>query len=209
MARSRRTRRSRTRAAVHRTRQIANYVWHRGWQTAVRLRLCCRRQRDDALPAVLLLTPTPHGRRLRRQVARAAHLYAGALGAVLPPDTAIIIAAAVCDGQPAPGLVELIATPDGTRRAVLHLATHLDGVAVGDDRLLAVLRRQITWLVEVTTGATITAMSFTAPASARPAAPIVPLRPRLQPSRNGAAPRPGAPDFPWLGPAHRPDDEPA
>lgn len=205
------TRRTTNRHAWRQRQRAWRYACWRHARAAVRhsLRWLARR-RQPTPPIVIVLGRQPAARRLRRSVARAVRAYAGALGAPLPPHTTVLVMPAVIDDHRLHGLVELLEPPGGPRRAVISLATRPHGRPVSEDDLLAVLRQQVTRLVEAESDRRVVRLRVTLSAAA-PAAPaaIVPLRPRSGGHRNGVTPQ-GRHDI--GGPTsidQWPDDDPA
>ena len=209
-----------------RTKRSAATVWRRRFLHAVGTGWTCgraavnhagrrlARRRPPRPPRVVLVGEHPAGRQLARTVAHAARVYAGALGAALPPHTTIVLVPVVVDADRLHGLLQVVAPPTGPERAVLYLATSTcDGSAASGD-LLAALRLLVTRLLEPATGGPtvsvpVTLTQPTTTRGANPHARVVPLRPRGGAYRNGVVP-PGA-----HGPGDHsdrlawPDDDPA
>lgn len=163
-------------------------------------------------PAVVVLGRQPGARRMRRTLSGAARAYARALGAALPRHTTIVVVPAVVEDRRFHGLVEVFDLPEGLQRAVIVLATRPYGQPISEDDLLAVLRQQVTRLLEASCGQPVMRLWVTLAApepEPGPSPAIIPLRPLSGGYRNGAVPQGqhGLGERPSID--QWPDDDPA
>lgn len=99
-------------------------------------------------PTVIIDARRRQGRRLRREIARAARTYARALGVELPPGLLVVVQRVVYEGRQLNGLLQAFDSPEGSRRYIVHLALSVNGRQVSEDELLAALRHQLSHAME-------------------------------------------------------------
>lgn len=149
------------------------------WRVAAR-RLC------RPGPTVIVDVRRRHARGLRREVARAARTYAGALGAEMPPRLLVVVQRVVYEGRQLNALLQAFDARDGSRRYVLHLALFVNGRQVSEEQLLAALRHQLAHVLEDAVGKPALSVSLDLEVPrVRASAPIVELRPDAEEREDG------------------------
>jgi hypothetical protein len=137
-------------------------------------------------PIVIVDGRRQQGRRLRREVARAARTYARALGVELPPGLLVVVQRVVHEGRQLNGLLQAFDTSNGDRRYVAHLALSVNGRQVSDEELLAALRHQLARVLQDIVGEPMlnVPLDLEVP-RARAGAAVVELRPETRGRHDG------------------------
>jgi hypothetical protein len=137
-------------------------------------------------PTVIVDGRRRQGRRLRREVRRAAQTYARALGVELPPGLLVVVQRVVHVERQLNGLLQAFDACNGGRRYIVHLALSVNGRQVSDDELLAALRHQLACIVKDVVGEPVlnVPLDLEVP-RARAGAPVVELRPETRARRDG------------------------
>lgn len=132
------------------------------------------------------------GRRLRKAIARVTRSHLRALGVTPPGHLLVVVQRTVVEEErPLAALLQVFEDGEGRRRRVLFLALSVDGRQVSDEEVLATLRQQLQRVVADELG-TLRLSVPLEPARVRPAAELVPIRPRQEPPFNDEAPPPEA-----------------
>jgi hypothetical protein len=114
-------------------------------------------------------------------LARAARVYACALGVELPPGLLVVVQRVVRGERQLNGLLQAFDQPDGDRRYVVQLALSVNGRQVNDDELVAALRHQLARVLQDVLGEPVlnVRLDLEVP-RARAGAPVVELRPETR-----------------------------